>query len=107
MSIPISLAHDYFLSLQEKIAKRLSLADGKAFATDKWQRDEGGGGVSRYLENGALFARAAVLFSHVKGHHWPPSATAQRRDLKGRRLGAVGGALESQPTARHIPTRNL
>jgi len=107
MSIPISLAHDYFLSLQEKIAKRLSLADGKAFATDKWQRDEGGGGVSRYLENGALFERAAVLFSHVKGQHLPPSATAQRQDLKGRPWEAMGVSLVLHPTNPYIPTTHM
>lgn len=107
MSIPISLAHDYFLDLQERIVKRLSLADGQPFATDQWQREEGGGGLSRYLEHGALFERAAVLFSHVKGAHLPPSATAQRQELKGRPWEAMGVSLVLHPTNPYIPTTHM
>src|SRR5690625_3666197 len=112
MSIPISLAHDYFLDLQDRIAKRLSLADGTEFHTDRWTREEGGGGISRYLENGPLFERGAVLFSHVKGNHLPPSATAQRPDLKGQigrassreSVGTAGGAVSPKKERRRPGT---
>lgn len=107
MSIPISIAHDYFLGLQERITQRLELADGKSFHTDQWQREEGGGGISRYLEQGALFERAAVLFSHVKGSHLPPSATAQRSELKGRPWEAMGVSLVLHPTNPYIPTSHM
>lgn len=107
MSIPISLVHDYFLDLQERIVQRLSLAEGQTFVTDQWQREEGGGGISRYLEQGALFERAAVLFSHVKGAHLPPSATAQRQELEGRPWEAMGVSLVLHPRNPHIPTSHM
>jgi len=107
MSIPISIAHDYFLGLQERITQRLELADGKKFHTDQWQREEGGGGISRYLEQGALFERAAVLFSHVKGSHLPASATAQRSQLKGRPWEAMGVSLVLHPTNPYVPTSHM
>src|SRR5690625_2840458 len=107
MSIPISIAHDYFLGLQERITQRLELADGKKFHTDQWQREEGGGGISRYLEQGALFERAAVLFSHVKGSHLPASATAQRNQLKGRPWEAMGVSLVLHPTNPYVPTSHM
>jgi len=107
MSIPISLAHDYFLSLQDRITKQLSQTDGKPFKKDQWKRDEGGGGISRYLEQGALFERAAVLFSHVKGSSLPASATAQRQNLRGRPWEAMGVSLVLHPTNPYIPTTHL
>ena len=61
MPVPISTAHDYFLSLQASIVSALEEADGSRFKTDNWKRPEGGGGVSRYLENGPLIERGAVV----------------------------------------------
>ncbi len=81
MPVPISTAHDYFLTLQSTIVKALEDADGSRFKTDQWKRDEGGGGISRYLENGPLIERGGVLFSHVQGKTLPPSASAHRREL--------------------------
>src|SRR5690606_18574600 len=84
MNVPIPAARDYFLDLQARIVSTLEAADGSAFQSDQWVRDEGGGGLSRYLEGGALFERAGVLFSHVQGKTLPPSASAHRSELAGR-----------------------
>ncbi len=84
MSISVSDVRDYFLDLQQRIVGHLELADGRKFDSDQWDRAEGGGGISRYLEEGNLFERAAVLFSHVKGKTLPPSASVQRTELAGR-----------------------
>src|SRR5699024_1338418 len=67
----------------------------------------GGGGISRYLENGPLFERGAVLFSHVKGEHLPPSATAQRQELKGRPWEAMGVSLVLHPVNPYVPTTHM
>lgn len=107
MSVTVSDVRDYFLDLQQRIVARLELSDGQKFQTDQWERDEGGGGISRYLENGHVFERAAVLFSHVKGHTLPPSASAARPELAGRPWEAMGVSLVIHPHNPHIPTTHM
>lgn len=44
----IAAVEAYFLNLQESICAELEAEDGGAsFVTDRWQREEGGGGCSR------------------------------------------------------------
>ena len=51
----------YLLGLQDSICDALAAEDGAAtFLTDEWQRDEGGGGRSRVLADGAVFEKAGV-----------------------------------------------
>ena len=64
----------YLLNLQEQIVASLEKIDGKAFLHDSWQRQAGGGGRSCVLEDGAVFERGGVNFSHVCGNTLPPSA---------------------------------
>ncbi len=107
MTIPISSAYDYFLDLQARIVQALEDADGTRFESEQWDREEGGGGISRYLEDGPLFERAAVLFSHVKGKTLPPSASAHRRELAGRPWEAMGVSLVIHPRNPYIPTVHM
>jgi coproporphyrinogen III oxidase len=41
--------------------------DGKQFIKDSWERPEGGGGISRLIEEGNVLERGGVGFSHVTG----------------------------------------
>lgn len=107
MTVPISSAYDYFLDLQARIVQALEDADGTHFESEQWEREEGGGGLSRYLEDGLLFERAAVLFSHVKGKTLPPSASAHRRELAGRPWEAMGVSLVIHPRNPYIPTVHM
>ncbi|HLU18408.1 MAG TPA: oxygen-dependent coproporphyrinogen oxidase [Pusillimonas sp.] len=107
MSVPISLAYDYFTDLQSRIVKALEEADGSSFRSDSWTRDEGGGGLSRLLEGGELFERAGVLFSHVKGRALPPSASAHRPDLAGRHWEAMGVSMVLHPRNPYVPTTHM
>ncbi|MDX3896112.1 oxygen-dependent coproporphyrinogen oxidase [Pusillimonas sp.] len=107
MSVPISLAYDYFTSLQARIVHALEEADGASFQSDSWTRDEGGGGLSRLLEGGALFERAGVLFSHVRGRALPPSASAHRPDLAGRHWEAMGVSMVLHPRNPYVPTTHM
>lgn len=61
---------------EQRIVAALEAVDGKPFGRDAWQRPEGGDGISRVLEEGNVFERAGVNFSHVFGEKLPPSATA-------------------------------
>ncbi|MDN5680984.1 MAG: coproporphyrinogen III oxidase, partial [Ewingella sp.] len=95
----------FLLSLQETICQQLAAADGKAqFAEDEWVREEGGGGRSRVLTQGAVFEQAGVNFSHVHGATLPASATAHRPELAGRSFQAMGVSLVIHPLSPYIPT---
>jgi len=97
----------YFTALQARIVAALEAIDGGAFRRDDWTRPEGGGGVSRLIEDGAVLERGGVLFSHVKGDRLPASATAQRPELTGRAWEAMGVSLVLHPRNPHAPTVHL
>jgi coproporphyrinogen III oxidase len=97
----------YLTGLQERIVGGLEAVDGATFRRDEWTRAEGGGGVSRLLEEGAVLERAGVLFSDVRGERLPPSATAQRPALAGRAWQAMGVSLVLHPRNPYAPTVHL
>ncbi|OOG28074.1 coproporphyrinogen III oxidase [Thioalkalivibrio denitrificans] len=96
---------DYLTGLQERICEGIKAADGDgAFREDTWTRAEGGGGRSRVLAEGRVFEQAGINFSHVAGESLPPSATAHRPELAGRRFQATGVSLVIHPRNPYIPT---
>ena len=97
----------YFLGLQEKIVERLAALEGASFGRDEWRREEGGGGITQFLEDGRVFERAGVNFSHVHGASLPPSASASRPELAGRSFRALGVSLVLHPRNPHAPTVHL
>ena len=79
MSAPTpELVKGWLQALQARIVAALENLDGKSFLTDSWERPEGGGGISRLVEEGNVIERGGVNFSHVKGSNLPPSAAAGR-----------------------------
>ena len=97
----------WFTGLQNRIVAELEAADGMAFRTDSWTRPQGGGGISRLIEEGKLFERGGVNFSHVTGDKLPPSATAHRPELAGRRWEAMGVSLVLHPRNPYCPTAHM
>ena len=96
---------EYLTQLQQDITRKVQRADGKAaFETDEWQREGGGGGRSMVLRGGAVFEQAGVNFSEVHGDNLPPSATANRPQLAGRRFRATGVSLVIHPDNPYVPT---
>ena len=77
------------------------------FRRDVWQRPEGGGGESRLLEQGNVFERGGVNFSHVMGDRLPPSATAGRPHLAGRSFEVMGVSLVLHPVNPYVPTVHM
>ncbi len=98
---------DYLLGLQGRIVAALELLDGKPFREDRWDRPQGGGGISRVIEEGELFERGGVNFSHVQGTGLPPSATASRPELAGRAWEAMGVSLVLHPRNPYCPTVHM
>ncbi len=105
--IPKDQIKSYFLNLQELIVSRMEALDGKPFRRDAWDRPEGGGGISRLVEDGNVLERAGVNFSHVMGDKLPPSATAHRPELAGRHWEAMGVSLVFHPRNPYIPTVHM
>ncbi len=103
-----SAAVEQFLrGLQEKIVARLAAIDGKPFLRDAWERPQGGGGITRLIEDGGVFERAGVNFSHVFGPDLPPSASALRPELTGRSFQALGVSLVLHPRNPYAPTAHM
>jgi coproporphyrinogen III oxidase len=101
----VAAISDYLLDLQNRICQSLESLDGeKSFIEDSWTREEGGGGRSRVIEEGAVFEKAGINFSHVHGGQLPASATAHRPELAGRSLQALGVSLVIHPRNPYIPT---
>ena len=98
---------DYFTGLQARIVAGLESLDGRPFRSDAWTRPEGGGGLTRLIEEGNLLERGGVLFSHVTGASLPPSATAARPELAGRGFEAMGVSLVLHPRNPYVPTVHL
>jgi coproporphyrinogen III oxidase len=98
----------YLRGLQDSICAALEAIDGKAtFLRDAWTRDEGGGGESRVLSDGAVFERAGVNFSDILGTRLPPAATAARPELSGRGYRAMGVSLVIHPRNPYAPTTHM
>lgn len=106
MSKPdVQAVSSYLLGLQDRICQALERVDQQnIFREDQWTRDEGGGGRSRVMEEGAVFEKAGINFSHVHGHQLPASATAHRPELAGRNFEALGVSLVIHPRNPYVPT---
>jgi coproporphyrinogen III oxidase len=103
----IDAARRWFVSLQDSIVAGLEAIDGKPFRRDEWTRPEGGGGISRLIEEGDVLERGGVNFSDVRGTRLPPSATASRPELVGRSWEAMGVSLVLHPRNPYAPTVHL
>ena len=99
--------YDYLTGLQSRIIDHMQAVDGKPFRTDSWQRPEGGGGISRLVEEGNVLERGGVNFSHVLGAKLPPSASAHRPELAGRPWEAMGVSLVLHPRNPYAPTVHM
>jgi len=97
----------YLSDLQKRIVAKLAAIDGRSFRSDRWQRPEGGGGTSCVIEEGSVFERGGVNFSHVMGESLPPSATASRPELAGRSYEAMGVSLVLHPRNPYAPTAHM
>jgi coproporphyrinogen III oxidase len=101
----------YFSGLHDRVIEAFERADGGTFRRDAWRKgpDEplAGDGVTGVLEDGAVFERAGVSISRVRGRSLPPSATARRPELAGRAFTAMGVSVVVHPRNPYVPTSHL
>lgn len=94
--------------LQDKICQALEQLDGRGkFKEDSWEREEGGGGRSRVLREGAVFEQGGVNFSEVWGNQLPPSILTQRPEAAGHGFFATGTSMVLHPRNPYVPTVHL
>jgi len=105
--VDILAVKHYLTSLQVRVVEELGALDGVEFRRDRWDRPEGGGGTSCLIEDGRLFERGGVNFSHVMGKQLPPSASASRPELAGRAFQAMGVSLVLHPRNPYVPTVHM
>lgn len=98
-------AENYISRLQNIICKSLEEADGKFFSSDKWERKEGGGGITRIIQNGKLFEKGAVNISSVYG--LLPEEAAAPLKVKPQNFAACGLSLIIHPYSPEIPTVHM
>ncbi len=93
----------YFRDLQDRITAELEQLDGGGrFREDTWEREGGGGGRSRVLEEGAVFEKAGVNFSDVFGQM--SEEFARQVPGEGRDFTASGISLVLHPRSPMVPT---
>jgi coproporphyrinogen III oxidase len=91
-----------FAKLQGRICDRLEKVDGLAlFGQDNWEREEGGGGRTRIIQNGAVIEKGGVAFSKVFG---PVSEVMKKQlNLDGDDFFATGVSIVLHPKNPHVP----
>ena len=95
----------YLTDLQDRLCAAFEASDGQSrFREDSWDRPEGGGGRTRVMENGRVFEKGGVNYSHVHGDALPPAASARRPELAGRSFQAVGVSVVMHPVNPYVPT---
>ncbi|NNV55924.1 oxygen-dependent coproporphyrinogen oxidase [Limnovirga soli] len=95
----IHLVHE----LQNNICAALEAEDGQAvFKEDKWEREDGGGGITRVISNGKVFEKGGVNTSVVHGD----VTNEMRNQLKihGAKWFACGVSLVLHPKNPFVPT---
>ena len=90
-------------NLQDSITSKIEEVDGLAkFEEDIWQRQEGGGGRTRVIENGAIFEKGGVNISAVHGEL--PEILRKQFNVDEGTFFACGLSLVLHPINPMIPT---
>lgn len=98
----------YLRDLQARLCTFLEKEEGEPlFQTDHWQHTEGGGGISKVLEQGNILEKAGVNFSHVLGKALPIAATVKRPELANASFQALGVSVVVHPRNPYVPTSHF
>lgn len=99
---------EFMKQMQDQICQALEQLDGVGkFQQDEYEREEGGGGRSRVMHEGAVFEQGGVNFSEVLGCHLPASILAQRPEATGHEWFASGISMVLHPRNPYVPTVHL
>lgn len=104
----IDAVRDYLVELQDRICAELEEVDSEGnFIEDAWSYQQGGGGITRVLANGAVIEKGGVNFSRIQGSRLPAAATTRRPELTDRNFEALGVSLVMHPLNPFVPTVHM
>ncbi|KAM3875967.1 oxygen-dependent coproporphyrinogen-III oxidase, mitochondrial [Diretmus argenteus] len=99
------------METQAEFCRALEKVDGGTFKVDRWERNEGGGGISCVMQDGKVFEKAGVNVSVVFGNLTEEAArqmTSRGKVLKGKDgklpFCAMGVSSVIHPKNPHVPT---
>ncbi len=93
---------NWFRELQLSICETLEQADGKGkFKQDAWDREGGGGGKARVIENGNIIEKGGVNFSAVYGK--TPEKILNALGLESADFFATGISIVLHPKSPMVP----
>jgi len=95
-----------FKTLQDDICNNLESLDGlSTFKVDEWQRDGGGGGDTRTMENGSIIEKGGVNFSEVYGiaPQGMMKTLEMSLDLENPAFFATGISIVLHPNNPYVP----
>ena len=93
----------YIEQLQDKISNALADLDGESvFKEDIWEREGGGGGRTRIIENGTIFEKGGVNISSVHGDL--PDSMKNYFEVDNGKFSACGLSLVMHPKNPYVPT---
>jgi len=88
--------------IQDEICAALEQVDGKAkFVEEKWERDGGGGGRTRIIQNGNVFEKGGVNFSAVHGEL--PNSIKKSLNIEHDDFFATGISIVIHPNHPMVP----
>lgn len=95
------IAADY-KQIQDEICAALELTDGQAkFEEENWERDGGGGGRTRVIQNGNVFEKGGVNFSAVHGQL--PDTMKKALQVESDDFFATGVSIVIHPSHPLVP----
>lgn len=104
----IALIKEFLLTLQNRICQFVEQEDEQQkFIEERWQHQEGGGGITRVLADGKVIEKAGVNFSHVQGNKLPSAATQRKPELANAPFEALGVSTVIHPMNPYIPTSHF
>lgn len=96
-------AKAFFEQLQDEICRELERLDGKErFVQDRWDHPEGGGGITRVIQKGAIFEKGGVNTSAVTGGL--SELLSHRLTVEPQSFFATGISLVLHPYSPMVPT---
>ncbi|GAA4308619.1 oxygen-dependent coproporphyrinogen oxidase [Mucilaginibacter gynuensis] len=95
------IAADY-RDIQNEICQALEALDGKAtFEQELWERDGGGGGITRVIQNGNILEKGGVNFSAVHGQL--PDSVKRALKVEDDNFFATGVSIVIHPNHPWVP----
>jgi coproporphyrinogen III oxidase len=93
---------DTFKKIQQEICDGLEVLDGKSvFTEDHWQREGGGGGLTKVIKSGNLIEKGGVNFSAVHGEL--PEALKKEFSVEHATFYATGVSIVLHPQNPFVP----